>query len=100
MGKKQKCFSGTLTSHKTKLSTKHCFDLVIQKKNSIGVRLNQIQKSLRTRWGIALKDFNELGNAYTHIPKKYKRLRRMIKHSMDGLEKKMQETEKEFIHSK
>jgi len=52
------------------------------------------------RWGIALKDFKELGNAYTHIPKKYKRLRRMIKHSMDGLEKKIQETEKEFIHSK
>lgn len=62
------------------------------------INLTPEQKILRTKWGIASTDFNAFDVAYRTIPKKYKRFRRMIKHQMDKLEKKMRETEKQFTY--
>jgi len=58
--------------------------------------MNQEQKNLRTTWGIASRDFNSLKFAHDSIPKKYKRQKRMIKHVMDKLEKRMNEAMSKF----
>lgn len=58
--------------------------------------MNHEQKSLRTKWGMASKDYSSFEQAYKIIPKKYKRWRRMLKHQMDKLEKTMRELEIQF----
>ncbi len=60
--------------------------------------MNIKQKALRTKWGMASNDYQALETAYDYIPKKYKRHKRMIKHTMEKLEKKMKESEKKFTY--
>ena len=58
--------------------------------------MNREQKSLRTAWGMASKDLRSFRLAHNAIPKNYKRVRRMLKHQGDKLEKKCKELESEM----
>ncbi len=58
--------------------------------------MNSEQRGLRTKWGMLSADHNSFELAYNSIPRKYKRWRRMLKHQMDKLEKKMRDIEKQF----
>ena len=58
--------------------------------------MNREQKSIRTAWGMASKDYNSFQLAFNATPKNYKRIRRMIEHQMDKLERKMKELESEM----
>ena len=60
--------------------------------------MNLKQKALRTKWGMASNDMTSLKLALPYIPKKNKRIRRMIEHTIKKLEKKMKETEKDFSY--
>ena len=60
--------------------------------------MNQTQKGLRTKYGMASNEFRQLEFSLNYIPKRYKRMRRMIKHDMDKLQKKMKETEKKLTY--
>jgi len=59
--------------------------------------MNKEQKSIRTAWGMASKDWRSFELAYNVIPKNYKRIRRMIKHQIDKLEKKCRDLEKSMV---
>ena len=60
--------------------------------------MNRNQKGLRTKYGMASTEFRQLEFSLNYIPKRYKRIRRMIKHDMDKLQKKMKETEKKLTY--
>jgi hypothetical protein len=60
--------------------------------------MNVKQKALRTKWGMASSEMRSLSLALPYIPKRYKRLTRMIKHEIEKLEKKIRETEKNFTY--
>ncbi len=60
--------------------------------------MNVKQKGLRTKYGMASNEFRQLEFSLNYIPKRYKRIRRMIKHDMDKLQKKMKETEKKLTY--
>ncbi len=58
--------------------------------------MNRKQKGLRTKFGMASNEFRQLEFSLNYIPKRYKRIRRMIKHDMDKLQKKIKDTEKKI----
>jgi len=60
--------------------------------------MNLKQKALRTSWGMASSEMESLSQALPYIPKRYKRLTRMIKHEIEKLDKKMREAEKNFTY--
>lgn len=55
--------------------------------------MNREQKSIRTAWGMASKDWRSFEIAYKVVPKNYKRIRRMLKHQLDKLEEKIKKLE-------
>ena len=58
--------------------------------------MNRHQKALRTKYGMASNDYKQLKFSLYYIPKRNKRIRRMIENDMKKLQKKMKETEKQF----
>jgi len=60
--------------------------------------MNQKQKALRTKLGMATNDIESLELAYKNIPLRYKRLRRMINHNIEKLRKKIKDTESKLTY--